>query len=364
MAKSPMLRKFAKMLRSTNGNFAMISALMLPVLFMAGSLAVDTTNMISMKTRMQNAVDSAALATATRLLNEEGLTVLEAQTFAEKFLNGQLEEDLPAYADMSVKPTVTVTPAISANGVVWNVSVLLSGTQSLTPMARLFGKETMTVDVLGKAESGTSGAQGSFSMALVLDQSGSMSWSLGGLQKIVVLKTAVANLTGQFIKADPAQKYVRVGASSYNSSLKGTVKLSWDPAKVTTFVNLLLAGGGTDSTDAFNWAYKAVIDKNENVLHDQRSGQVPKKFIVFMTDGDNNYNSADTSTKILCDAAKKNGVEIYSVAFAAPSGGKALLSYCASSADHFFDAKNSAELIAAFDQIGKQTSKLVSRLTQ
>jgi Flp pilus assembly protein TadG len=364
MTKSMMKSKFREMLRNRNGNFAMIAALTLPVMFMAGSLAVDTTNVMSMKTRLQNAVDSAALATATRLLQEKDLTAVQAKEFAEKFLDGQIEEDLAAFANMSVKPTVTVIPETKENGVVWKVAISLIGTQSLTPMARMMGKENVSVNVVGKAESGSAGSQGSFSMALVLDQSGSMGWNLGGQMKINVLKTAVSNLVTQFDTADPDHKYVRVGAASYSSYLKGTQKMTWKTSKLTTFSNALYADGGTDSTDAFNWAYESVTANKETKQHEKKSGQVPKKFIVFMTDGDNNYKSADTSTMKLCNDAKNEGVEIYSVAFAAPTRGKALLSYCASSGAHFFDAKNSVELISAFENIGLQTSEVVSRLTQ
>lgn len=83
-----------------------------------------------------------------------------------------------------------------------------------------------------------------------------------------------------------------------------------------------------------------------------------------MTDGDNNYTSADTSTKKLCDEAKADGLTIYTIAFAAPSRGQQLLSYCASQPENYYDARNSAELIDAFKNIGEQTSKVVSRLTQ
>lgn len=364
MTRSMMKSKFCDLLRKKNGNFAMIAALTLPVMFMAGSLAVDTTNVLSMKTRLQNAVDSAALATATRLLQEENLTPVQAKAFAEKFLDGQIEEDMSVFAGMSVKPTVTVLPVTVNNGIVWKVSISMVGTQTLTPMARMLGKTEQAVNVVGKAESGQAGSQGSFSMALVLDQSGSMGWTLGGVQKISVLKSAVRGLVDQIKAADPKRKYTRIGGASYASSLKGKQKLNWNPNKLMGFVNGVTADGGTDSTDAFNWAFQSVTALSEDQLHEQMSGQTPTKFIVFMTDGDNNYTSADTSTMKLCDAAKQKGVEIYSVAFAAPTRGKALLSYCASSSDKFFDAQNSSDLISAFENIGQQTAEVVSRLTQ
>jgi Flp pilus assembly protein TadG len=363
MTRPALKTKFKDLLRKENGNFAIMAALTVPIMFMAGSLAVDTTNALSMKVRLQNAVDSAALATATRLSEEEDLSEADAKAFALKFLNGQVQEDFPAFAEMAVQPTVTITPVDDNGRTIWKVAVAMGGTQTLTPMARLLGQQNLTVNVIGKSESAGE-TQGSFSMALVLDRSGSMDWDLNGERKIDVLKTAVSGLIDQFIDADPDRQHVRIGASSYSSYLTGTQNLKWNPEKTRDFVDALPASGGTDSTDAFDWAYEAVTHNRENNKHNAKTGQVPKKFIVFMTDGDNNYSSADTSTRILCDNAKADDVEVYTVAFAAPSGGKALLSYCASTPDHFFDAQNSTDLINAFKNIGNAASKVVSRLTE
>lgn len=362
MVISSMKSTFRGLLNKENGNFAIMAALAVPVLFMAGSLAVDTTNALSMKVRMQNAVDSAALATATRLTNEEDLGRDEAEAFALKFLNGQLREDFSAFNGLSITPSVTVTPVEDGGRTVWNVAINLSGTQTLTPMARLLGQNKLTVGVSGKSVSAGE-TQGSFSMALVLDRSGSMDWKLDGERKINILKVAVGNLLDQFVESDPNREHVRVGASSYNNRLSDTQSLRWNPEKTREFTDELRASGGTDSTDAFEWAYEAVIHSREDQNHAQKTGQVPKRFILFMTDGSNNRNSADRSTGLLCDRAKDDGIEVYSVAFAAPSKGKALLSYCASSPEHFFDAQNSAELIEAFKDIGNSASKVVSRLT-
>ncbi len=364
MTVSAILTDFSDMIRKKDGNFAIVAALTVPLMFMAGSLAIDTSNAMSMKTRLQNAVDSAALATSTHLMKEGSLTVLEAKAFAEKFLDGQLQDDMSAFTDLSVEPTVTVLPEITASGIMWKVSVALRGTQTLTPMARFLGQDKISVNVVGKAQSGSESSKGSLSMALVLDKSGSMGWTMDGQIKINVLKTAVVGLLSQFELADPDGKYVRVGGASYDTKIDKRQNMKWGTKYAGKFVNKLKAKGGTDSTDAFKWAYKKVTNKKEDKQHLKITGQTPTKYIVFMSDGDNNYISADSSTKILCDSAKSDGVKIYSVAFAAPARGKALLSYCASAEDYFFDAKNSAELIAAFKNIGQQTSEVVSRLTE
>ncbi len=363
MTKSP-IRKIADFLSNTEGNFAIMASLTLPVVIIAGSLAIDTTNALSMKTRMQNAADSAALATSTRLSQEENLSLEDAKAFAATFLQGQMEEDREVFSDMSITPVITITPIEDNGNTIWRVAVSLTGTQTLSPMARVMGRTNISVGVVGKSESASGVTQGAFSMALVLDRSGSMDWDLDGQRKIDVLKTAVGGLLDQFDSADPGHNYVRIGAASYNTYMTGSQSLHWKPKKTRDFVNALPADGGTDSTEAFNWAFTNVNSNNEIKKHKDNTGLVPQRFIVFMTDGDNNYSSADSSTKILCDKAKDAGVEVYTVAFAAPTRGKQLLSYCASSSDHFYDATSSADLIAAFKSIGRQASQVSSRLTQ
>lgn len=364
MTKLPLLKKISELTRNKDGNFAMMAGILVPVLFIAGSFALDTTNALSMKSHLQDAVDSAALATATRLYNEPDLSIADAKAFAVSFLQGQVEEDRSAFSDFSISPNVTVTPTYNNGDTVWKVAIAVTGTQASTPMARLIGRETMSVNVAGKAESGTESKKGSVSMALVLDRSGSMDWKLDGTKKINTLKTAVFGLIEEFKIADPKKEYVRLGAVGYNSALTGKELITFNIDRVHKFVGGLRASGGTDSTDAFAWGYAKVTSPTEITEHVAKTGQAPEKVIVFMTDGDNNYYSADTSTKNLCDKSKADGVTVYSIAFAAPKRGQELLSYCATSPDHYFDAKNSAELIEAFKDIGKKTSQVVSRLTE
>ena len=272
---------------------------------------------------------------------------------------------MPTFTDMTVTPTITITPVEDNGNTIWRVAISMRGTQTLTPMARVMGRESVSVDVIGKSESASGNAvQGAFSMALVLDRSGSMDWNLEGQRKIDVLKTAVGGLLDQFESADPTHNYVRIGASSYSTYMTGVQELKWKPQKTRDFVNALPASGGTDSTQAFGWAVTSITAEKETNKHAKRSGQEPQRFIVFMTDGDNNYSSADSSTKILCDNAKDEGVEVYTVAFAAPKRGKELLAYCATNSDYFYDATSSADLIAAFESIGKQASQVASRLTE
>ena len=69
----------------------------------------------------------------------------------------------------------------------------------------------------------------------------------------------------------------------------------------------------------------------------------------------------DTTMLQSCTQAKDNGVVIYGIAFEAPPQGQAVISGCASSPAHYFDAQG-LSIQTAFRAIASNISQL--RLTQ
>lgn len=349
-------------LTNRDGNFALFSAILMPVLLMAAGLAIDTASVMSMKVRLQAAADSAALATSSRLASED-LLETDAVAYATQFYNGQSSSEYTTYMELAVAPTVKVDKIDDDGRDLWQVAVTVNAAQPLTPMARLLGADTMNIQVMGKSESAAA-TKSALSMVLVLDKSGSMDWYADGEKKIKSLRDAVGDLLTQMSDADPTNQYVRVGAVSYDNERDKTQSIEWGTSKVATFVDGLRANGGTDSSEAFKWAYWRVKDSTEDAAHYEKTELAPARIIVFMTDGDNNQYSADTTTKHYCDLAKEKDIEVYTVAFDAPRRGKQLLSYCATSDQHFFDASNKDELVRAFKNIGLRASNMISRLVE
>ena len=74
------------------------------------------------------------------------------------------------------------------------------------------------------------------------------------------------------------------------------------------------------------------------------------------------YGEKDDQLEDICDAAKSEGILVFSVAFGAPQAGKDVLEYCATVDAMYFDATTGADLETAFDQIAGAISEL--RLTQ
>ncbi|MEP3436114.1 MAG: TadE/TadG family type IV pilus assembly protein [Hoeflea sp.] len=394
MTKTAMMARMLELIRKTDGNFAMMAAILVPVVFVAGSLALDTTNALSMKTHLQNATDASALATASQLAAGT-LDEADAKAYAAKFFQGLVSEDSKAFTEFSAVPTVTIVSSGSGKKTVWQVKVDAVGTQEATKFARLSGRNELKVAISGTSESALD-ASNPLSMMLVLDRSGSMSWGsvketvpaycgwgrwtyqcgtreiLTGTPKMTVLKEAVGNLVDHISESDTTNEYARIGAVAYNFETVASDKFNptWNKSGVKDFANALVAENGTYSVDAMEWAVDTVTGSGEiNEHFSKNQSKNPLKFIVFMTDGEHDTGSewkddyADKTTKQHCQTAKDNKVTIFSVAFQAPERGQALLKACASGDDRYYDAQSADELLKAFTDIGKEAAAQVTRLT-
>lgn len=95
------------------------------------------------------------------------------------------------------------------------------------------------------------------------------------------------------------------------------------------------------------------------------------KVMIVMTDGKNegskngtkhngsNQNAANAKTDATCEAAKRDGVTIYTIAYDVnDTSTKNMLTRCASGSVNFFDAANASELNKAFQAIGDALNEL------
>ena len=390
-----------RLISDNEGNFGVIAAFLIPVGLAAGELSMNVATLMTAKAKLQATADAAALAAGAAIVNQ-GMSVDDAKTLALNFVKGQLSSELSsiqteqakgsgnAYGsfDIGSCTNVTVTQTAGAGN---TQNYLVKVNTCLDTQFALFGaigaSKVQQVNVSGSALSSTA-SQKALSMYLVLDRSGSMAdntstvtgttaytYSCGRRQtctgtqttyltKIDALKQAAGNLMTVIAKADPDAYYARLGAVSFNSAMDTPQALSWGTTAVGNYINALSAYGGTDSSAAMNQAYTSLNSATENALHLSKNGQTPDKYIVFMTDGENNYASATTATQATCDKAKAAGIQIYSIGFMAPAAGQALLQYCATDAKHYFDAQSADDMFAAFKYIGEQTLSATTRLTQ
>ena len=372
------------------GNFGILTAIIVPVLFAGAGVAVDVSSMVLSKSQMQTATDAAALATASALAAGTIDTTTAAQ-FAKDFVSGQMSNYLSsnAAALAAVKSGTTINVTQSANGAtgkIFAVSVSSGYTLNVNGMTHLLGWNTVKIGA-GSSTSSATEIKNALSMYLVLDRSGSMdevtttvdtktctkykkngsckTWSTTYYSKMEALKIAVDNLTETLNEADPNMMYVRTGGDSFNDKAQAESAIAWGTTNITAYVNSLTADGMTNSDPPMANAYKALNASTEDSLHKAKNGQVPTKYIVFMTDGDNTVSGdPDGATRKTCDAARAAGMQVYTVALMAPANGQKLLKYCATSTATYFDAENSDDLIAAFKAIGDKATAQLTLMTK
>ncbi len=385
-----MISAVQKLLKCRNGNFAITTAFVMPVLLMGIGIAVDLTTLTRTREQLQNAVDSAALAATSAMVNS-GMTADNAKKLAASMLRGQMSATTSTGESVNIEaPTVTITETSpSVNSKIYTAEVVANYDVPLSGFQVLLGYTASRISAVGSAQSEIE-KKNPISMYLVLDRSGSMQWVTTVVdttqtacnnyyeanwpnptyqnpcyvKKIDSLKTAVKVLADQLDSNDPTKEYVRMGAVSYNTAIQTPQALAWGTTDVRTYVNALTASGGTNAAPGMQTAYQSLNASSENQAHMQKNGGTPSKFILLMTDGANDNTNNDATTLSWCTTAKNAGMKIYTVAFVAPDRGKALLASCSSGTEYYFEASNVAQLISAFQSIGQKTSKLANRLTQ
>jgi Flp pilus assembly protein TadG len=164
---------------SDEGSVGVIFGLaLLPFVMMVGA-AIDYTRMATMRSGLQQATDSAVLAVATKITATT--TTTQAQAQAQVRLNSNWRMASAQIDSVSIsddKQTFCVNSRIS----VPMTFMKLTGVQALNPSV------TACASLAGRVDPNTT-----YEIALVLDNSGSMTSSAGGVSKMQALKDALVN---------------------------------------------------------------------------------------------------------------------------------------------------------------------------
>lgn len=388
----------------TKGNFGVIAAITAFVMVAGVAAAVDIGSAVSAKQRLQDTTDQIALYAAKSLETDQAALTQQAMDYFE-FNYG--DSDMPI-----------VLNSITRDGDTVNVD---ASTKIDTAFAQVMGFKELNV----RTVSSSSYSDRGLDIALVLDTTGSMGEeSSGGGTKIETLKAAATNLIEQLdtgtpgkirISVVPFAQYVNVGPSNLNanwiddsqagSNWSGCVgsrtgngnqrsdyngrdfpaisgdlcnnpitPLTADLEQPKAAMTSLMARGWTYMPAGLAWGWRTLENGAPFQEAAQTTGMQREKIIVMMTDGDNtraangkthnstNRNKADRATDTLCSAIKGSDIEIYTIAYEIKTNKtRRLLEGCASDSEKYFNARNSADLSAAFAEIAANLSTL--RLT-
>jgi len=375
--KNAFRNTFRRFMRDRAGNLALSFAVLTVPLLGAMGVSFDYVRALNLHREIQGNLD-AALVAAVKDIGTKDDTALKEQLAnwlaAEAQNSGSYQLDTASIVIDRINYGITATVIAKID----------------TTFLRVLGQNDMPIAVAASVMGGSDVVtKTAFSMYFVLDRSGSMdentstsytttcykneSKKTGPYQctkvytKMQALKIASGDLLGQFTIADPDMNYVRTGGVSYDTIMDPPTPLAWGTSAILTYINALTSRNTTNSGEAFQMAYDSLMVigvKGETAIHLAKNGVTsPSKYIVFMTDGANNVTGADAKTKQYCDKARTAKIQVYSIAFMAPTQGQALLKYCATTSADYFPAESTAQLVAAFKLIGQTAARSLVRLT-
>lgn len=413
-ALRPSFRRFR---RDERGGVAVMSAIMMSVLFLVAGMAIDGQRAFLLKVKLQQIADSAILAAGAE--SESGtVTVAELQAIASRYLaanpippelatvsfgNGEYDEDSRV------------------------IELRLEGMME-TSLLKIAGIETITTTATARA---LKTVPGPMELAIALDATGSMAFPLPGSTKnkmqavqeqvsalierlkdysdakIAIVpfymysRVPVANDNASWMKASTRRSYqawsgyVGVRSAGYRETVNSTdvdkYPYIYPAGSVTEMVPLTSAATGSatllaalNATSASGssfvpmgliWAWNMLTPEapfTEAKTRAEMEALGGRKILMVITDGGNNVApqpdgtlsisgsiaSSNTIQANLCTNAKADGIEIYAVNYLDNNvANQELLRNCATDDSRYFNVTNASELENAFQNI---TSKMTS----
>ncbi len=378
---------------------APIFGLVIMALLITIGVAIDGSRAYYASSQAARALDAAALAAARALRNNANATDADLKTLAAKFFDANLQN---GGASDIVYDQMALSADRSEGSVTLDVDTRLPST---------FGK-ILSIDEIDIPKSATAiDVSQDIELSMMLDLSGSMSGTKMSDLKLAAKDLADivlgANANGASNRIAIAPYSTAVNAGSYSTAATGSsrgntcvterkganafkdkapnngmfnkkasscpgseiVPLTDSESTISNSITAMKANGWTAGHLGIAWAWY-LISPNWASYWPATSAPTAygddstKKAVVIMTDGEFNtaYESSNGNSKSqsekLCDGMKAVGISIYTVAFQAPASALPILKYCASSGNHYFDAKNGDGLRKAFQKIGQSLSEL------
>ncbi|UIJ73297.1 vWA domain-containing protein [Aurantimonas sp. HBX-1] len=209
------------------GNVAVIFGLTLPVLACCMAAAVDLNSVYGSERNLQQAADTAALAAAKEYGQSQDAAYLSRIANAYFFHNAG--EDTRAYTQFQydgvtvVDGETVLKVTATRQQPTWFGDLLALVTNERVDWRQFPLSATSEIVVQNR----------SIEMALVLDNSGSMAWSVGGARKIDTLKDAAKDLAASLMKINetaPGKPPVMIGVVPFSGSVnvgKDNIDAPW-----------------------------------------------------------------------------------------------------------------------------------------
>ena len=159
-------------------------------------------------------------------------------------------------------------------------------------------------------------------------------------------------------------KYCKTGNDPYMPPI---MPLSYDWNALKTMIGTMQPTGNTNQGIGLAWGWLTLgTGAPFNAPAKDTANYTYKEAIILLSDGLNTQNrwysnasQIDARQKILCDNAKAANITIYTIHVNTGNDPtSAVLKYCASGADKFFEVKQANQTLSVFNSIGQSLAKL------
>lgn len=382
------------------GAAAMLFAIMAVMVLVIVGFALDMQRGISADTRMQSALDAAALAGAKTLENatatDAEIIMVARAAFAANLATGHTDvtcssanvsidrdqgrvlvdadcslpttfPSLVKVNQMDLKDRATARAAITELDVAFMLDV--SGSMKGKKLAELKSAANDAIDLLITPSSGDR-VRVAFNTYSTSVNAGAYADDVTDLPAPKGKKTCVSERKGAWAwKDDKPGKNKWLGTEATSCPKSSVEPLTSNAAKLKAEINKLSADGMTAGHLGVAWAWYLISPDWDDIWPAASKPHAygaphTKKAVILMTDGEFNTvyekiqgNSAQQARK-LCDNMRDEGILVYAVAFEAPSSAQKVLKDCAGSDARYFEASDGDELKAAYRSIASQLTNL------
>ncbi|ACT57306.1 VWA domain-containing protein [Candidatus Liberibacter asiaticus] len=350
------------------GSISILTAILLPVIFIVMGLVIETSHKFFVKAKLHYILDHSLLYTATKILNQENGNNGKKQKndFSYRIIKNiwqtdfrnELRENGFAQDINNIERSTSLSIIIDDQHKDYNLSAVSRyempfifctfpwcANSSHAPLLI-----TSSVKISSKSDIG-------LDMMMVLDVSLSMNDHFGpGMDKLGVATRSIREML-DIIKSIPdVNNVVRSGLVTFSSKIVQTFPLAWGVQHIQEKINRLIFGSTTKSTPGLEYAYNKIFDAKEKLEHIAKGHDDYKKYIIFLTDGENSSPNIDNKESLFyCNEAKRRGAIVYAIGVQAEAADQ-FLKNCASP-DRFYSVQNSRKLHDAFLRIGKEMVK-------
>ena len=242
----PTIKSFAK---DRSGNIMFLFAFMTTVLFLFAGGAVDYTRWNAVRADMIESMDAASLALAQLASNDPTLTDAELEEYGKKFFEANFNYENVLEAGWEIDFALE-DDAVVATCITGKIKTYLLG---------VAGIEKLNID---KCVEITKRGSGRGELALVLDVTGSMNDSIGGVKKITSLKSAVTTMLDVMYGTDTESDNLKIGVVPFNAYVNPGTSTGWSSAWSDTTAQAYYHGKRFFHVDA-----SGNVDMNTKVNH-------------------------------------------------------------------------------------------------